>query len=93
MQGRLIGKRFQAKFFLESGYEETHGCNYLLPPTRYGAGARLQGGELVPGYGDFVMKPDLSTLRNVPWLEKTALVLCDIRPSHHDDLSIRRAPY
>ena len=39
------------------------------------------------GYGDFVMKPDLSTIRRIPWLEKTALVLCDVLDHHtHDDL-------
>ncbi|TIT59244.1 MAG: glutamine synthetase, partial [Mesorhizobium sp.] len=39
------------------------------------------------GYGDFVMKPDLSTLRRIPWLEKTALVICDVLDHHtHDDL-------
>ena len=49
------------------------------PATRRRAGSK--------GYGDFVMKPDLSTLRNIPWLEKTALVLCDIQDHHtHDDL-------
>jgi glutamine synthetase len=87
-QGRLVGKRFLAKFFVESGYDETHGCNYLLttdvdmePVPGYKAASWSQG------YGDFVMKPDLATLRNIPWLEKTALVLCDIQDHHtHDDL-------
>jgi glutamine synthetase len=87
-QGRLVGKRFLAKFFVESGHAETHGCNYLLttdvdmePVPGYKAASWSQG------YGDFVMKPDLSTLRNIPWLEKTALVLCDIQDHHtHDDL-------
>jgi glutamine synthetase len=78
MQGRLIGKRFLAQFFVESGYEETHGCSYLLaddidmePVPGYKAASWSKG------YGDFVLKPDLSTIRRVPWLEKTALVLCD----------------
>src|SRR4051812_49221512 len=83
MQGRLIGKRFQAEYFLESAHEETHGCNYLL--------ANDIDMETVPGYaaanwekgyGDFVMKPDLATLRRVPWLEATALVLCDVLDPH-----------
>ena len=30
------------------------------------------------GYGDFHLRPDLGTLRRVPWLEGTALVLCDV---------------
>lgn len=78
MQGRLIGKRFHAQFFVESGYEESHGCNYLLaddidmePVPGYKAASWTKG------YGDFVMKPVLSTMRIVPWLEKTAVVLCD----------------
>ncbi len=88
MQGRLIGKRFLAKFFVESAYDETHGCNYLLaddidmePVPGYKAASWSKG------YGDFVMKPDLSTIRLTPWLEKTALVLCDIQDHHtHEDL-------
>jgi glutamine synthetase len=88
MQGRLIGKRFLAKYFVESAWEEMHGCNYLL--------AIDIDQEVVPGYkaanwamgyGDFIMKPDLSTLRHIPWLEKTALVLCDVLDMRtHDDL-------
>lgn len=88
MQGRLIGKRFYGQFFVESGYDETHGCNYLLaddidmePVPGYEAAGWDKG------YGDFVMKPDLSTLRLAPWLEKTAIVLCDVLDHHHDDLS------
>ncbi len=88
MQGRLIGKRFLAKFFVESAYDETHGCNYLLandvdmePVPGYKAASWSKG------YGDFVMKPDLGTIRIVPWLEKTALVLNDIQDHHtHQDL-------
>jgi glutamine synthetase len=37
------------------------------------------------GYGDFVMKPDMTTLRTIPWLEKTALVLCDVLDHHHHE--------
>ena len=88
MQGRLIGKRFLASFFVESAYDETHGCNYLLandidmePVPGYAAASWSKG------YGDFVMKPDLGTIRIVPWLEKTALVLNDILDHHtHEDL-------
>ncbi len=85
MQGRLIGKRFQAQFFLEGGLDETHGCDYLLaddidmePVPGYAA---ANWGK---GYGDFVMKPDLGTLMKCTWLEATALVLCDILDHHHD---------
>jgi glutamine synthetase len=88
MQGRLIGKRFLASFFVDGAYDETHGCNYLLandidmePVPGYKAASWSQG------YGDFIMKPDLATIRMVPWLEKTALVLCDILDHHtHGDL-------
>jgi glutamine synthetase len=88
MQGRLVGKRFLASYFVDSAYDETHGCNYLLandidmePVPGYKAASWSKG------YGDFVMKPDLSTLRKIPWLDKTALVLCDVLgPGSHDDL-------
>ncbi|MCK9553507.1 glutamine synthetase family protein [Aquamicrobium sp.] len=83
MQGRLIGKRFVAQFFVDSAYEETHGCNYLMaddidmePVPGYKAASWSKG------YGDFVMKPDLSTIRPVPWLVKTALVICDAQDHH-----------
>ena len=88
MQGRLVGKRFLAKFFVESGYAESHGCNYLLTvdiDMEVVSGYKAANWE--KGYGDFVFKPDLSTLRHVPWLEKTALVLCDLLDHHsHDDV-------
>jgi glutamine synthetase len=86
MQGRLIGKRFLASYFVESAYNETHGCDYLLandvdmePVPGYKAASWSRG------YGDFVMKPDLATIRRVPWLEKTALVLCDVLDHHHHE--------
>ena len=84
MQGRLMGKRFHAAFFLESGYEETHCCNYLLAvdmDMTTVQGYRSSNWET--GYGDYVLKPDLSTLRRVPWLEGTALVLGDLLDHHH----------
>ena len=88
MQGRLIGKRFQAEYFLESAHEETHGCDYLLaddidmePVPGYSVA------NWEKGYGDFVLKPDMATLRRIPWLEATALVLCDVLDHHHHDLA------
>ena len=88
MQGRLIGKRFQAEHFVASAYEETHGCDYLLaddidmePVPGYAVASWEKG------YGDFVMKPDLATLCRTPWLEGTALVLCDVLDHHHHDLA------
>jgi len=87
MQGRLIGKRFQVEFFLESGVEESHSCDYLLAndidmePVPGYAVANWE-----KGYGDFVMKPDMATLTRIPWLEATALVLCDVLDHHtHED--------
>jgi glutamine synthetase len=86
MQGRLIGKRFQAEYFLEAAHEETHGCDYLLandidmePVPGYAAA------NWEKGYGDFVMKPDMATLRRIPWLPATALVLCDVLDHHHHE--------
>ncbi len=79
MQGRLMGKRFHAAFFLNGGYKETHCCNYLLAVDMEMTtvpGYKSAGWE--QGYGDYMMKPDLDTLRLVPWLPGTALVLCDM---------------
>jgi glutamine synthetase len=88
MQGRLIGKRMQAEYFLASAHAETHGCDYLLandidmePVPGYAAA------NWEKGYGDFVMKPDLATMRRLPWLPGTALVLCDILDHHHEDVA------
>jgi len=88
MQGRLMGKRFHAQFFVDNAWQETHSCNYLLatdlemePVTGY------KSTSWEAGYGDYVMKPDLSTLRRTPWLESTALVLCDVLDHHtHEDV-------
>ena len=85
MQGRLMGKRFHAAFFLESGHEETHCCNYLLAvdmDMTTVQGYRSSNWET--GYGDYVLKPDMTTLRRVPWLEGTALVLGDLLDHHHN---------
>jgi glutamine synthetase len=86
MQGRLIGKRFQAEFFLSSAVDETHGCDYLLaddidmePVPGYEAASWERG------YGDFVMRPDIATLMKCTWLEGTALVLADLVDHHHHE--------
>jgi glutamine synthetase len=84
MQGRLMGKRFQAEFFVESAWEETHGCNYLLATDmEMHTVEGYKATSWAKGYGDYVMRPDLSTLRLIPWLEGTALVLCDVLDHHH----------
>ncbi|MEX2256506.1 MAG: glutamine synthetase family protein [Acidimicrobiia bacterium] len=79
-QGRLMGKRVTGHFFrdhvLGDGIEA---CNYLLAVDV--DMTALPGFEFASwdkGYGDFVCRPDLSTLRRLPWLEKTALVMCDL---------------
>src|SRR6476660_368576 len=80
LQGRLIGKRVTGHFFqdhvLDDGIEA---CNYLLavdvdmtPVPGY------EFANWDKGYGDFLCRHDLSTLRTIPWLETTVLVLCDL---------------
>lgn len=92
MQGRLLGKRFHVSNFIDSAYKETHCCNYLLAtdlematPDGYASTSWESG------YGDYVMKPDLTSLRLVPWLEGTALVLCDVL-DHHTYEEIPHSP-
>ena len=88
MQSRLMGKRFQAEFFLESAHEETHSCNYLLATdVEMETVPGYKATSWAAGYGDYVMKPDLATLRRTPWLDGTALVLCDVLDHHtHSDV-------
>ena len=88
MQGRLMGKRFQAEFFVESAWQETHSCNYLLATDMEMVPVEgYQATSWETGYGGYVMKPDLTTLRRTPWLEGTALVLCDVLDHHgHEDV-------
>src|SRR6266487_3359383 len=80
MQGRLAGKRLSAEFFLEEVAEHySEGCNYLLAvdvDMNTVDGYAMSSWER--GYGDFVMVPDMDTLRLIPWLEGTAMVLCDL---------------
>ena len=92
MQGRLMGKRFHAVNFVESSFKETHCCNYLLAtdlematPDGYAASSWEKG------YGDYVMAPDLDTIRVLPWLDGTAMVLCDIL-DHHTHQPVPHAP-
>src|SRR3954469_13513809 len=78
--GRLLGKRFDAQMFVDEVCNGgAHACNYLLTvdmemdPV---PGYRFANWEL--GYGDFHLIPDMRTMRCASWLEKTALVLCDV---------------
>jgi glutamine synthetase len=80
MQGRLQGKRLDARYFLEEVLEHgTEGCNYLLAvdvEMNTVGGYAMSSWER--GYGDFVLAPDLTTLRTVPWQPGTALLLADL---------------
>ncbi|UQX10270.1 glutamine synthetase family protein [Candidatus Mycobacterium methanotrophicum] len=92
MQGRLMGKRVAARFFRDEVSE--HGaecCNYLfavdVEMTTVGGYAMSNWDA---GYGDMVMLPDLTTLRLIPWLPGTALVLADL--AWHDGSPVEPAP-
>ncbi|MFL5860448.1 MAG: glutamine synthetase family protein [Solirubrobacteraceae bacterium] len=80
MQGRLQGKRLTARHFVEEVADHgAEGCNYLLAvdvDMNTVEGYAMSSWER--GYGDFVLKPDLATLRPVPWQEATAMCLCDL---------------
>jgi glutamine synthetase len=91
MQGRFMGKRVMGEFFLNDimGDEGMHACNYLLtvdvdmeplPGYRFA--------NWTKGYGDFACVPDMSTLRVIPWLEKTALVICDLATEEGDIVEV-----
>jgi glutamine synthetase len=92
MQGRLMGKRFQAEFFLDSAHKETHSCNDLLATDfEMETVPGYKATSWAAGYGDYVMKPDLATLRRTPWLDGTALVLCDVL-DHHTHAEVPHSP-
>ena len=92
MQGRLIGKRFHAQHFIETAWEETHCCNYLLATDlEMATPDGYQATSWKKGYGDYVMKPILSTLRPVPWLEGTVMILCDVL-DHHSHSPVSHSP-
>ncbi|GAA3961815.1 gamma-glutamylethanolamide synthetase GlnA4 [Streptomyces marokkonensis] len=80
MQGRLQGKRFAARFFLDEVLGHgTEGCNYLLAVD---ADMNTVDGYAMSswdrGYGDFAMHADMNTLRRLPWNEGTAFVVADL---------------
>ena len=80
MQGRLQGKRLSAEYYLDDVVpNHAEGCNYLLAvdvDMNTVDGYEMSSWER--GYGDFVLRPDHSTLRRVPWLPATALVLANL---------------
>ena len=81
MQGRLQGKRLHARYFLDVVLEHaTEGCAYLLAvDVDMNTVEGYEMSSWASGYGDFMMYPDLTTLRPVPWQEGTVLVLADLR--------------
>jgi glutamine synthetase len=88
MQGRLLGKRVTGHYFLDHGLEQFHVCDYLLavdmdmePVPGYKASSWERG------YGDFPIRPDLTTLRLIPWLPATALVMADCLDHDGNDLA------
>lgn len=78
--GRLMGKRFDAEFFVEDAMANgTHGCNYLMTVDMEMEPVKgFDFANWERGYGDFHLVPDMNTLRIASWLDKTALVLCDV---------------
>jgi glutamine synthetase len=92
MQGRLFGKRITGEYFLDEVTQHAiEGCDYLLALDM--EMDPIPGYELAnweKGYGDFDIAPDLSTLRRIPWLDRTALVLCDV--IGHDGAPVYASP-
>src|SRR3954464_2148300 len=92
MQGRLFGKRIQIEYFLDEVVEHgAEGCDYLLAldmEMEPVPGYEMANWE--KGYGDFGIAPDMSTLRRIPWLDRTALVLCDV--VNHDRSPVVASP-
>src|SRR5882672_1529663 len=92
MQGRLFGKRIQIEYFLDEVVDNgVEGCDYLLAldmEMEPVPGYEMANWE--KGYGDFGIAPDMGTLRRIPWLDSTALVLCDV--ISHDGAPIVESP-
>lgn len=86
MQGRLMGKRFQAEYFIDAAWDETHCCKYLLATDmEMNTVSGYASTSWEAGYGDYIMKADLNTLKLLPWAEGTAFVMCDLidHDTHH----------
>jgi glutamine synthetase len=92
MQGRLFGKRIEIDYFLEEAASHgVEGCNYLLAldmEMEPVPGYEMANWE--KGYGDFGIAPDMSTLRLIPWLDRTAMVLADV--VNHDGSPVEPSP-
>jgi len=91
--GRLCGKRYDAEFFVEEiAGNGTHGCDYLLTTDMEMEpvpGYKFANWEL--GYGDMHLVPDFDTMRVASWLDRTALVLCDVEDVPVAPRSVLRA--
>jgi glutamine synthetase len=92
MQGRLAGKRLAADYFLDEVVGHViEGCNYLLAvDVEMNTVDGYAMSSWSSGYGDFVMVPDMSTLRRVPWHEATVMVLADL--TWHDSTPVVASP-
>ena len=88
MQGRLVGKRLDAKYFLSDVLKHgTEGCNYLLAvdvDMNTVPGYEMSSWE--KGYSDLAMIPDTNTLRYIPWQDGAALMLADVQWLDHTDV-------
>jgi len=92
MQGRLMGKRFHAQHFVDTAWEETHCCDYLLATDiEMATPDGFAATSWESGYGDYTMKPDIETLRIAPWASKSAMVLCDVL-DHHTHAEVEHSP-
>jgi glutamine synthetase len=92
MAGQLVGKRLHAVHFIEHAFNEVHACNYLLandiemePVPGYAAASWARG------YGDFILRPDMSTLRQIAWLPRTAVIIADVLESETKE-SVAHSP-
>lgn len=87
--GRLMGKRYDGEFLVEHMESGSHACDYLLTtdmemePVN---GYEFANWEL--GYGDFHLVPDMTTLRVADWLDRTALVFCDLHSENDQRIDI-----
>src|ERR687892_738810 len=92
MQGRLFGKRIEIDYFLEEVTSHgIEGCNYLLAldmEMEPVPGYEMANWE--KGYGDFGIQPDMATLRQIPWLDRTAMVVADV--VNHDGSPVAASP-
>jgi len=88
-QGRLAGKRYTGRTYVTQAHEGWEGCDYLLGcdiENEPLPGYQLFSWDL--GYGDFMIRPDHRTLVQVPWLDKTALVLGDVEGKDKQPLPV-----